>query len=101
MSIIDVGLYLGYALIILCAIAAVVIPLVQSFGDPKSLVKSGIGVAVLLVIFLISFGVASPEAAGASEATSKWVGAGIISTYIIFFVAVIGIVFTEISKIIK
>ena len=101
MSIIDVGLYLSYALIILCAIAAIVIPLIQSFDDPKSLIKSGIGVAALLVIFVVSYVIASPEAQGATEATSKMVGGGIITTYVIFFIAIAGIIYTEISKIIK
>ena len=101
MSIIDAGLFAAYALIILCALAAVIIPLIQSFDNPKTLVKSGIGLGALVVVFLISYGVSSPEAAGATESTSKLVGAGIISTYIFFFGAIIGIIYTEISKMIK
>ena len=52
---IDLGLIAGYVLVGLCTIAAVVMPLVQSLSDPKSLAKSGIGVGVLVVIFLISY----------------------------------------------
>ena len=101
MDIIDVGLYASYILIVLCALAAVVIPLIQSFGDPQSLVKSGIGLAVLAVVFLIGYALADGNSAGATETTSKVVGAGIIAMYIFFFMALFGIVYTEISKMIK
>lgn len=100
MDIIDIGIYASYLLIILCALAAIGMPLVQSFGDPKSLVKAGVGVAGLVVVFAVSYGIADPVAEGASAATSKFVGAGIITTYVAFFAAIIGIVYTEISKII-
>lgn len=103
MDIIDVGLYAGYVLIVLCAIAAVVIPLIQSFGDPQSLVKSAIGLGVLVVVFLISYALAGSDTMGTttSESTSKLVGAGLISMYILFIGALVGIVFTEVSKMIK
>ncbi len=103
MDIIDVGLFLSYILILVCALAAVLIPLAQSFGDPKSLVKSGLGVGALVVVFLISYLVAGSETNGAdiTEGTSKLVGAGIISMYIFFFLALGGIVYTEISKFLK
>lgn len=101
MDIVDVGLFASYILIALCAIAAIAIPLVQSFGDPQSLVKSGIGVGVLLVVFLIGYGIADSNSAGATETTAKLVGAGIISMYVLFFGAIIGIVITEVTKIIK
>jgi len=101
MDIIDVGLYAGYILVVLCALAAIVIPLAQSIGDPQSLVKSGIGVGIIVVVFLISYAMADPNAAEATEGTSKMVGAGIISMYIFFFLAIVGIVYTEISKLIK
>lgn len=101
MDIIDVGLYASYLLIAICAISAIVIPLAQSFGDPQSLLKSGIGLGVMVVVFVVSYALANPEAAGATEGVSKLVGAGIISMYIFFFVALIGIIYTEISKLIK
>lgn len=98
---IDVGLFAAYILVILCTLAAIIIPLVQSFDDPQSLVKSGLGVLGLLVIFLIGYLVADGSAEGATETTSKMVGGGIITMYIMFLVAIVGIVYTEISKILK
>ena len=102
MDFVDIGLYASYALIALCALAAIVIPLVQSFGDPKSLVKSGIGVVALVVVYFISYALADGTAAGdVTAGTSRMVGAGIITTYIFFFGAIIGIIYTEISKIVS
>lgn len=98
---VDIGLFIGYILIVLCALAAIIMPLIQSFGDPKSLVKSGIGLGVVAAVFLIGFALSDGSAEGATESTSKLVGAGIISMYIFILIAVAGILFTEISKIFK
>ncbi|MFY0689435.1 MAG: hypothetical protein JXQ90_19850 [Cyclobacteriaceae bacterium] len=103
MDIIDIGIYSAYALIGLCAIAAIVMPLIQSLSDPKSLVKSGVGVVILVVIFFIGLAMADGTSTNeeVTEATSKYVGAGIITTYACIFIAMFGIVYTEISKIVK
>lgn len=101
MGIIDIGLIGSYILIGLCAVSAIVMPLVQSLSDPKSLVKSGIGVGVMLVVFLITYALADGNSQGATEGTSKMVGAGLITMYILVAGALLGIVYTEISKVIK
>jgi len=103
MDIIDVGLYASYLLIALCALAAVVIPVIQSFGDPQTLIKSGIGLGVILIVFLIGYALADSSAATkeVTEGTAKLSGAGLIAMYMFFFIALIGIVYTEISKLIK
>lgn len=101
MDIIDVGLFASYILIVLCALAAVIIPLIQSMDNPQSLVKAGIGLGVVIVVFLIGYILADPDSPGVTATTSKMVGAGIISMYIFFFLALAGIVYTEISKMIN
>lgn len=98
---VDIGLIVAYVLIVLCALSAILIPLVQSFGDPKSLIKSGIGLGAVLVVFLIGFALADSDSEGTTESTSKLVGAGIISMYIFILLALLGIAYTEISKILK
>ena len=99
MDFIDIGLIGSYALIGLCTLAAVLIPLYQSFGDPKTLLKSGIGIGVMLIVFLFGYFLADGSSVGVDESTSKIVGAGIITTYVFFFLAIIGIIYTELSKI--
>ena len=99
MDFIDIGLISSYALIGLCTLAALLIPLYQSFGDPKTLLKSGIGVGIMLIIFIFSYFFADGSSAGVDESTSRIVGAGIFTTYTFFFLAIAGIIYTEISKI--
>jgi hypothetical protein len=100
MDIIDIGIYAGYVLIALCAVAAIGMPLIQSFSDPKSLIKSGIAVVLLVVVFFIGYAIADGNVEGVPSATAKYVGAGIYTTYVAFFGAIIGIIYTEISKLI-
>ena len=83
---------------VICDQEMILIPLIQSFDDPKSLIKSGMGVAGLVVIFFISYAMADGNAPSTTESTSKFVGAGLITAYIAFFGAIIGIVYTEVSK---
>ncbi len=97
---IDVGLFLAYILAGVCALAAIGMPLVKAFGDPQSLKKIGAGVGVVLVVFIISYVIADGTAYKEYTAgTAKMVGAGLITMYILAFLAIGGIVFTEIQKI--
>lgn len=108
MDSIDIALYLSYGLTILAAIAAIVFPIVNSIGEPKTLIKSGIGLGVLIVIFGISWGLSGSDfsAVQASEygmdaGLSKFVGGLLTMMYLLTGIAIIGIVYTEFSKIIK
>lgn len=99
---IDVGLFLAYALIGVCALAAVGMPLVKAFGDPQSLKKMGMGVGAVLVVFIVAYLVADGTASeNASSGASKMVGAGLITMYIMAFLAIGGIVFTEVQKMLE
>ena len=99
---VDVGLFLAYILTALCILLAVVLPLIKAFGDPDSLKKLGIGVGALLAVFLIAYFTSSSEAEGdLSPQGVKFVGAGLVTFYILALLAVLGIVYTEIKKAIK
>jgi len=104
---VDILLYLAYGLTIVCAGAAIVLPLIQAFGDPASLMKSGIGVGGLLVVFLISWAIAGNEVilaytnVGIDSGLSKFVGGSLTMMYLLSAIAIGGIVYTEISKAIK
>lgn len=103
----DIGLYISYALILIALAAAVVLPLINALKSPKDLLKSLMGIGALVVIFLISFGLSGSEvtakyiAQGVGEGSSKLIGAGLTMFYIVFFVAILGIVFSEINKALK
>ena len=98
---IDIGLITAYILTVLCVVAAIGIPLAQSLGDPKSLMKPALAVGALLVLFFLAYAVENGDTPGVSESTSKFSGAGLITFYLALFAALAGIVYTEISKIIK
>lgn len=99
---IDVGLFLSYILVGVCALAAIGMPLVKAFGDPQSLKKMGMGVGAVVVIFILAYIIADGSVyKEASSGTSKMVGAGLITMYIMAFLAIAGIVFTEIQKMLE
>jgi len=96
---IDVGLFLSYILIGLCAVAAIVMPLIKALDDPQSLKKSLIGIGVLVIVMVIAYVIADGTVyEKADTATSKRVGAGLITFYILTVVAIGGIIYTEIKK---
>ena len=104
---IDILLYIGYGLIFLAVTTAVVFPLIQGMQNPKGLVRSLIGVAALVVLFVICYSVSSSvvkaswAAKGITEGVSKMVGAGLIMFYVVLIVAALGLIYSEISKAFK
>ena len=108
MDIVEIGLKLTYALLAIGIIAAIVLPLYQAVtSDPKSLVRGAIGVGFILIIYLIGYSISSNEVTpvytefGVDATISQLVGGLLVSMYLLMIVAVVGIVFTEISKILK
>lgn len=103
----DWGLYITYFLFVVALLGAVVWPLVNSLKQPKTMAKSGMGVAALGVLFLISFALSGSEvtakyaAQGITETSSQIIGAGLTLFYFIFAIAIIGIVYSEINKALK
>lgn len=105
----DIMLYAGYLLTVLGAIVAIILPLIQSISDPKSLVKTVAGAILIGGIFLIAYstadGYVSPKFAAEpfnlTETGSKSVGGMLITTYALFVIAIVGIVITEITKLAK
>lgn len=103
----DIMLYLAYTLVIISAVAALILPLINAFGNPRALLQSGIGVLALVVIYLISFALSSDEVTtvytqnNVGPDLSKFVGGIIIMMYLMLGIAVVSIFFTEISKLLK
>ena len=103
----DIGLYVGYLLFIVAVGAAAILPLISALKSPKDLMKSLMGVGALLVLFLVSYALAGSEvtakyvAQGVGEGSSKLIGAGLTMFYIVFVLALLGIVYSEINKALK
>lgn len=109
MDITDISLYLSYILVLVGIILAVVMPLIKSLDDPKSLGKTLAAVVGLVVIFFIAYSISdgdvlpkfAAEPFNLTETTSKMVGGALMTVYVLFFIALAGIVVTEITKAVK
>jgi hypothetical protein len=103
----DIGLYFCYTLLIVAAVSAIVLPLIKAVGEPRSLLRSLIGVGALIVVFGIAYAVADSSVRpswlvlGIGETTSKVIGAGLITFYVVLVLAFVGLIFSEINKALK
>lgn len=112
---IDIGLYGAFILIAVAALAAIGMNIANSISNPKTLVKGGIGIAVLLIVFFIGysmapseFGAATAKAMEASKidddvagSTYKLVGGAMTTTLVLIVIAVVGLIYSTVSRIIS
>ncbi len=103
----DIGLYLLYALLIIALAAAIIFPIVHLLKDPKALVKTGIGIGIIVVVFGLSYALADSAvslkaaALGVTESSSKLIGAGLNMFFIVLGLAALSLLYSEISKAFK
>ncbi|MEO0331541.1 MAG: hypothetical protein AAF223_07630 [Bacteroidota bacterium] len=102
------GLIAAYALVGVALVAAIVLPIIQSISDPKSLLGTVVGLVIIAVIFFIGFSMASDEVTNVymnnkvtEGTTSKMIGGAIMTMYIMVIIALVGIVITEVTKVFK
>ncbi len=106
MDIVQIGLILTYILLAVGVLAAIIMPLFQAITtDPRSLLKSAMGLGFIVVIYFIGYALSGNEVTakytefGVDASISKMVG-GILNTmYILMFGALAGIIFTEVHKV--
>ncbi|PZX56047.1 hypothetical protein LV84_02414 [Algoriphagus ratkowskyi] len=105
----DILLYGSYILIGVGAVLAILMPLIKSLDNPKSLLKTAAGIIGIVVLFFIAYSISSNEvlpkfAASPFNLTpggSQLVGGMLITTYILAIIALGSIVLTEVTKAIK
>lgn len=105
----DILLYVSYFLVAIGALIAIVLPLIKSLDDPKSLLKTAVGIVGIVVLFFIAYSISSNEVLPKFEASpfnltpggSQLVGGMLITTYILAVIALGSIVVTEVTKAIK
>ncbi|MEP1087473.1 hypothetical protein [Algoriphagus sp.] len=105
----DILLYGSYLLVILGAAVAILLPLIKSLDDPKSLLKTAAGIVGIVVLFFIAYSISSNEVLPKFEASpfnltpagSQLVGGMLITTYILSILALGSILLTEVTKAIK
>lgn len=102
-SLINILLWITYLLMIGAVVLAVVLSVVNIVKNPKKGKNSLIGVGALLVLWLMCLMFSSSDVAEKyqdiiSPGQSKWIGAGLIATYLILIGSIVLAVFTEIKK---
>ena len=103
----DFGFYLFYALLIIAVGLTIVFPIIHMLREPSMLLRSAIGLGVVVVLFVISYALADSEvnlkaaALGVTPTSSKLIGAGLILFYISLVLSVLALIYSEISKAFK
>jgi len=105
----DIMLYATYLLAIVGTILSVVMLLIKSLDDPKGLMKSGLGVLGLVVLFFVSYSLSGSEVLPKFEGApfnltpgmSQLIGGMLVMTYILTVIAIVSIVVTELTKAVK
>jgi len=105
----DIMLYATYLLAVVGTILSIVMPLLKSLDNPKGLMKSGLGVLGLAILFVICYSLSSNEVLPKFEGSpfnltpglSQFIGGMLVMTYILTVVAILSIVVTELTKAVK
>lgn len=106
-QVVNIGLIAAYVLIVVGGLGALILPLISAMSHPKSLLYTFIGVLALGIMFVIGWGIAGSEVTAeylkydVNESSSKVIGGALTMMYMLILIALVGIVFTEISKIFK
>lgn len=106
---VDAMLRWTYAMVGIATLCAVLLPLINIAKNPKSAVRSLIGVAIVAVIVLIAYALsdATPvytpgRAEGYTDALElRLSDTGLITTYLALGIAVVSIVVTEVYNLFK
>ena len=114
---IDLGLYASYVLIAIAIVAAVVMNFANALKDPKTLIKGAVGIVGLVVVFFIGYSMAPAEfgkvtatafesakidpSAESTGNTYKLVGGAMTTTLILIVIAVVGLVYSSIARLIN
>jgi len=107
----DYALGWAYILLLIAAIAAVAFPLVVIVTDVKAILRLLAVVAAAAVLVLVSYFVFASDTPiqilgytgtdNTNPVALKWIGTGLFSTYIIFGIAIISILYFEVVSIFK
>ncbi len=103
-SVINILLYVTYALVIIAVIGALGSSVLGMFQNQEKAKKSLLSIGFVFVIFIICYVIAGNEVLPAYEpfnidaGKSKLIGAGLIATYVLGILAIGGAIFSEISR---
>lgn len=99
-------MYWCYILLVIGIVLAIVFPIIQMAKNPKKAKNALIGIALLVIVFAISYAIADAKvlpsyAKMASPSVAKWVSGGIICFYIMAVLSIAAVIYAEVSKLFK
>lgn len=107
----DYALGWAYILLAIAAIAAVLFPLISIVTDVKAILRLLAVLAGAAVLVILSYYVFASDTPidilgytgtdNRDPATLKWIGTGLFSTYIIFGMALLSILYSEVANLFK
>jgi len=107
----DYALGWAYILLLIAAIAALTFPLITIVTDVKAILRLLMVVGAAAVLLLVSYFVFASDTPinilgytgtdNSDPVTLKWIGTGLFSTYIIFGIAFLSILYFEVVSIFK
>lgn len=107
----DYALGWAYILLAIAAIAAVLFPLITIVTDVKAMLRLLAVLAGAAVLVIVSYFVFASDATinilgytgtdNSDPVTLKWIGTGLFSTYIIFGLALLSILYSEVANLFK
>jgi hypothetical protein len=101
------GIVLTYILLGAATLLAIVFPLKQLISNPKKAKEIGLALGGLFVIYIIATLLASNEVTehyekfGVTESISGQVGTGLFLFYILGAGAILSVIYSEVSKMLK
>ena len=104
----DLLIYWCYFLLIFTVVIIILFPIASIIMNPKNSIKIFISLGVMVVLAIISYYLSQVnftelqlEKLETTASTVKYVGAGLIFTYILAAMAVLSIIYASISRIFK
>ncbi len=101
-SVINIGMYVTYGLLVIAALAAILFSIIHMFGNFRKAIPTLIGIGILAIIVVLSYSLSTAETyENAGPRVSQWVGGGITATMILIGLALVSAVFSEIYKLFR
>ena len=105
---INFGLYLTYFLIGISILAILFFAVSKIFQEPRGAKSALIGIVGLLVVLVLGYLFSTGEDAttmfaklNVTEGTSRRVGTGLVSLYIVMGITILSILYVEITRLLK
>ena len=103
-TVINIGIYVTYFLVAVAVITTVLFSIFHIFQNLGKAKGALIGVLILAAIVVIAYFLSTNEVYPKFDigpTASKWIGAGILSTFILAGLALLTAIYNEVSKLFK